>query len=792
MATDSVAAPTPAPYPAPAGARRPHYWQLPAFLAGVAAVALAAAKFPVAPDTPTARHHRNVKSLKLALDAKPLDAAAVESLAATVAADPAADAEARLLAGTALVAVAEQSPPRDGPPEADPWRRAAAQLAAVEAGGLAGGDDRKRLAFRHAKAEAALNAGDAKLLALTLADVPPGEEIEGERRRLLAECYLRQAPPDFKHAREELQAYLSSSLRLHPVTAARAKQKLAGVHLSLNDRDKARTCLKEIGATAPADVQALAKAQLGRLAADENKFAEAVADFEAALANPALPADDRQRLGYEIATCHLHAKNPAPNPAAAAPYLEATAKGTGPSAANAGVLLAQTMLHDPAGRGRRGAAIDALAVVAKSPALAGLPDGPPRDENLPLVKDARAAFEQAIATCQSEGDFASAVRAATEYSPVARPGRATEKRAEANAAWGTALKADPATAAAATEKLADAATSFAALAATFPTPAGKADLLRRAAQCHRAAGDDKAAAALIDQLTQTPGLADDVIATAFVEKADGLLAGSQFDDGVKALRQAMARPTPAAATARVRLAVAHLDHARLRLKTATTEAAKQEVQGMMQLGKDLLAAAVNAPGESAVEKDAQQLALFEMGKLHLNQMDLSEAETRFRQLLQTHPAGTQAGQGKLYLASCLLLMARGDHQGGRPPADADAKLAEARKLFEALSESADPFLRTQADIRLANATLLLRKYDEMPALCDKLAKRYEGKVEELIIRSMLYTAYHFADRLEPAAGVRVQMQELFHKLPDSAFPGGADEYTRDYWQREWFAPLKAK
>ncbi len=786
MATDSVAAPT---YP-PAPARRTHYWQLPAFLAGVAAVALATAKFPVAPDSPAARHQRNVKTLRLTLEAKPLDASAAESLAATVAGDPAADAEARLLAGTALVAVAEQSPAGpDGPQVADAWKRAAAQLSAVEPGSLASPDDRKRLAFRLAKAQAALAAGDAKLLGLTLAEVPPGDEIEGERRRLLAECYLRQVPPDFKHAREELQAYLSSSQRLPPAPAARARQKLAGVHVALNDPEKARACLKEIGGTAPADVQALAKAQLGRLAAAENRFAEAAADFEAALANPALPAGEREGLCYDAAWNHLGAKNPA----AAVPYLEEIVKGGGRLAANAGVRLAQVLLADPAGRGRRAAALDALAVAAKSPALGGSADAPARDENSSLLKDARAAFEQAIATCVSEGDFASAVRAATEYSPVARPGRATEKRAEANAAWGNSLKGDPATRPAAAPKLAEAAADFAALAATFPNPAGKADLLKRAAQCFRAAGDDKAAAALIDRLTQTPGVSDDVVATAWVDKADALLAGSQFDDGVKALRQAMLRPTPAAATARVRLAVAHLDQARVKSKAAETDAARQEVQGLMQSAKDLLAAAINAPGDSATEKDAQQSALFEMGKLHVNQMDLVEAETRFRQLLQSHPDGPQAGSGKLYLASCLLLMARGDHQGGRPPADADAKLAEARKIFEALSESPDAFLSTQADIRLANTMLLLRKYDEMPALCEKLAKRYEGKLEELIIRSMLYTAYRFADRAESAAAVRVQMTDLFQKLPDGEFPGGdREEYTREYWQRVWFTPLKAK
>ena len=81
----------------------------------------------------------------------------------------------------------------------------------------------------------------------------------------------------------------------------------------------------------------------------------------------------------------------------------------------------------------------------------------------------------------------------------------------------------------------------------------------------------------------------------------------------------------------------------------------------------------------------------------------------------------------------------------------------------------------------------------MPALCEKLARRYEGELEELIIRSVLDTAYRFADRTESAAAVRVQMTDLFQKLPDGEFPGGdREEYTREYWQRVRFTPLKAK
>ena len=93
---------------------------------------------------------------------------------------------------------------------------------------------------------------------------------------------------------------------------------------------------------------------------------------------------------------------------------------------------------------------------------------------------------------------------------------------------------------------------------------------------------------------------------------------------------------------------------------------------------------------------------------------------------------------------------------------------------------------------MANTTLLLRKYADMPELCERLSGRDTGKVEELIIRSMLYTAYRFADRTEPAATTLARMEELFLRLPDESFPGGADEYTRDYWQKQWFAPLKSK
>ena len=106
---------------------------------------------------------------------------------------------------------------------------------------------------------------------------------------MLAENCLRLSPPDTRLAKDELKTYLTSSLKLPAATVARYQQRLADLHLSLNEPKEARAWLKDIGAGATPDVQAMAKLQLGQIAAAENNWKDAVAHFEAALLNPALP-----------------------------------------------------------------------------------------------------------------------------------------------------------------------------------------------------------------------------------------------------------------------------------------------------------------------------------------------------------------------------------------------------------------------------------------------------------------------------------------------------------------------
>src|SRR5947208_2832215 len=84
----------------------------------------------------------------------------------------------------------------------------------------------------------ALGAADPKVLIPLLSLVPPGEEVEGERRRLLADTCRRLDPPDLRRAAEEIGTYLQGQSRLSPDAVARLWLTLAETHVALNEPAK--------------------------------------------------------------------------------------------------------------------------------------------------------------------------------------------------------------------------------------------------------------------------------------------------------------------------------------------------------------------------------------------------------------------------------------------------------------------------------------------------------------------------------------------------------------------------
>jgi len=761
---------------APAPQRSRNYWQLPTFAVGIAAAIAAWTAFPPLPRNPADRFVSDQAALREALDRKPTDLGTIERLAPLVSDGaeqfPEQSASAHYLAGSGYLALAEASPDNG-----NLWAEAARNLAKADPSKLASPVDKTKVTYRRSKARAAIGDGDPKELIPVLARPPAGEEVDGERRRILAETYLRAVPQDPKKARDEFKTYLGGQTKLSAPSLARCKLRLAESHLAAEEPDLARPWLKEIGQGAPADVLALSKLLQARLAVADSNWPEAVKLFEAALTGSGLPNNLRGPARYQTGLAFQKMMNSKD----AGPYFALAAKDPGPVAAAASAKLAVITVTDPTTKGSVSRAVELLEVMIQD-----TPKGTEFRNPFITTLEAQAAFEAVIQVGLNNGDYTSAVRASDAYSAVAVNDRDRERRAEVRAAWATSLQKTDTVTAASLYRLA--AEDYLALATTAKDTI-QADHLKRAVAMYRQSGDEKAAFAAIERLTQITGLNNDAAASAWVEKGDLLLASGQFNDGVEALKKAMATPGPSATPARVKLAIAYLEQGRT--KARTPGAGQTEAPGLIEFAQNLFTQVANTTAELPVEKDAQQTALYELGKLLLQQQNYPDAEARFRQLVQTYPTAPLAGQARLYLGSCLLLIARGDHQGGRPPADADRKLAEAQKVFEELAKSTDPFLSAQADVRLANTTLLMKKYDDMPELCKRLAEKYPSKVEELLVLSMLYWSYLASDRPEPAARTRIYMEATFEKLKPADYMNGAEEYTREYWVK-WFESTKPK
>lgn len=769
MAPDPASPTPPADNPAP----RRNQWQLPAFAAGLVAAVCAYSYFPPQSASPAASHQRLMTVIRKALDQKPPDILALEDsvrkLAPLVDRFPDDAPNARFLLGSARAAAAEYGSPVHA---ADNWAEANKYFSACDAAKLADKTDAARFAFRAAKAAAAVGVGEPKLLIPVLATVPPGEEA-GEGRRLLAETCLRQNPPDWKRARDELAGYLGGNHRANPAAVAKYKLTLGDLSLNLNEPEKAEAWLVQVGAAAPPEVQAVAKVQRARIAAAKNDTAKAVKLFEEAQKTPGLPADQRGMVLYETGR-GLQALN---DVAEARKYYHQARTADGSAGVAASVRLAALAAKspEPGPNPLRPAVL--LEEVVRNVKSAG-------DFHNPHVgvEELRATFEEVIQAGMSSGEYESAVRAVAAYAVVAPPGRASQRQAEAVAAWAGKLASQGDAKAA--EKFKAAAADYLTAADEQSDPTTKADLFRHAADCTTRGGDKAAALELYDRWGKTPGMTAALTAPALLAKADLLFAGGKFADAVDALKQAGTAGGLVAARANLRLGRAELEESARRLRANPPAASRSDAEALANHGRSLLGQVANLSGEDSGEREVRQQALFDLGK-HLLGRDLAEAEVRLRQLMQSNPTGRVADGGRLYLGTALLMEARGDANGGRPPTDADRKLTEAVTLFEELSKSKEPFYRAHGDIRLVNAVLQLKKYDEMPALCDTLATRYKDRPEELIVLSMLYTGHMRADRPALADRTLTRMTDAYARIPTTAYVGGMEELTQAYWTT-WF------
>lgn len=774
MATDTAAAPVTRPAPP----RR--LWQVPTFIVGAAVFAAAyQGLIPVGPPSPDAAFLADLAALTAATERLSPVVEELRTALPRVVREaekyPEHGPAAHLALGSGYARLAEITPE---PGEARGyWVLSRQHFTAVDESRVAE-PDRPKFIFRRAKALAAdlpatLSPADAELLRAVLSRPPIGED-PGDAPRLVAELSLRVSPPDLRRAKEGFTSYLTNTALGTPsAPLARAKLRLSEVCLKLNEPDGAKQWLGAIGPDAPSDVLAVAKGQLGHIRMAERDWAGAARDWEAARSAPDLPPALRAAAAYYLAECRLHAKPGDPD---AARLLEEAVKGASPEASFAAVRLAEISLKSPEAA-RHKAAVGYLTTAArgvKGPAdLAVVPPG------APTAVEFQAAFEQAVQVLSADGAFPEAVAAADAYAPFAAGGKDREKKADVYTAWGAALEKAGADGKA---RFAAAAEEYTALATARPDDAYKAEQLRRSAALYRRAGDAATGLAALERAIAVPRLPDEVAGPVWADYADGLLAANRPADALGAFTKAMATSGPASTISRHKLARNLIDSGN---------------KDKVPLGVELLKQIASAERVSPAEQETHEWALYELGNEAFRVRNLPEAETRLRTQLRLYPSGSENAQGKVLLGA--VLMQRINPKAKMLGAEEEKAGEEALGLFKQVLADvegrkvanrpgpADAWLRDQANTHQLLAYLLLRKPYDVLHTADPLRRQYAGRVEELIVLSMMFHAYRQLGNENGQLTIDSNMREAFAQLKDKpgAFPNTSGEYSREYWERDW-------
>lgn len=781
MATDSAALASPR-HPAPDPTR--NAWQIPLFLIG-AGVFVSAWQgwLPLGTPDPAADYVRDLAALRNAYEKVTPDREEMKTLLARVAAGvgsfPEHEAMARFTLGSGYTRLAELTP--DLEEARNNWTLAKQHLDRVQPGDLKDPADPPLLAFRAAKARAAVglpantSVADLRLQIGLLGNVPFGEQ-PGEAGRLQADLAMRIVPPDLATAKDSLTRYLTTSGIATPTAAlARAKYLLGDVHFRRKEPDLARKWLEQVGSEAAPDVAAPARFLLARVRMAEENWLGAARDLEAARAHPGAGAALKATAAYHLGFCKLNTREREP---AIRAFKEALAAGP-PENVAAAVRLADLYLGgtDPA---EHAAAVDLLTSAVKSTT----------DEKFrnPLIRasEVRGTFELAISTLLKDGAFEPAVRATEAYKVVAEGGKDREKRAEVLAAWSAALQKSGGDF---RPKAAAAADEYRTIAAVQPVASAKSDMLRHAAGLYKTAGSMDKAIDMLREATRLPGLSDSALGPAWAELADVLIAAEKPPAEVlRAFNEAMAASGAVSTATRYRLARQFADSRDLRLSPLSRELFRQIAQ------QETVA---------ADEREFHERALVELAHEYIRGGNFPEAEAWLRKQLGFYPGGPEAPLARLLLGVCLIQRASAAPPSAPDPATALRLRDEALRLFKQIVAEADDkhkrdgklgerdaWLRLQAGLRVLQTYQQMNKPNDLLAEADKIRERHRNTVEELIVLSLMYHAFKQKGDPVRERQVRDQMKELFDRIPASAFTAPSGEYSRGYWEKVWFTPDK--
>ncbi len=395
-------------------------WQVPAFFVGLAALVLLCVFRPPWGDAAARQADHDLAEARRLLAEPQPELDHVKALAEGVLGQPSLAprraALAHFLVGCATLTLADKS---TGAGAVELYQLARTHLTEAEALGVAD-EDRPRLRYRLGKIAFHLHE-DPKHTCEYLADsIEAGANDPAEGYMMLAQCYLRLAPPNLPAAREAVDHVLALPIDKEEVLGP-ARLLRGELALVMKDNAVARQMLESVRAPAAPAVLSRAHRLLARSYQDEARWSDAAALWKELAAHPDTPVDRFHAL-CELGTCYRHLDQPDE----AIRAWEQVMAQAGPEEAQAAALgLGEVRLARDPDR--------ALGDFER--ALKDVRAEADWKNSIVELKDAQRQFEAAWRQCRQTGRYETALRLATLYERLAPPGQAPYLWAQAAEEW---------------------------------------------------------------------------------------------------------------------------------------------------------------------------------------------------------------------------------------------------------------------------------------------------------------------------------------------------------------------
>jgi predicted negative regulator of RcsB-dependent stress response len=651
-------------------------WQVPVFMAGIAALAVvaAASTLNLSPDEDPLDHDLAVIRSALEKPGVPPEhiVALAEGTGAHIGRDPERAGEAHFLLGTVYLRLAERKP---ADKRKDELEKASMYLELAELRGVPTAD-RARLMYLRGKVLIISGGNLERAIDLLSKSLPAGADNPAEGYGYLVQALLSKTPPDVDAALDANLGQLEVCDDEAMFTRARM---LRGELLLKKDmRVEAIKALDAIGPKAPQEIRLKARYLQAKAAMEEGMWGRAIPWWTELLAQAEMAnvPGGKGRMFYNLGLCCANLEPPAHDQEAIAAWREAQLFG-GEEAQAAAIRLAELRLR----AGNTAQALDHLKESLEKVTTSA-------DYTNSLVNLARAQLllEETCRMLDSQRDTEHFLQAAELYKKVAAPGAADELIGQAAEERGRDLseqaKAQPNQAGVwvvqAQDAFQKAALAFEQAANTRPA-AERADPLWRCIECYRLAEKPEQATEVLKKFVELP--------VSSRRKAEAWFTLAQMQARLK-LPDARASYTQCVAfnedafTARALLQLA--DIALEANNPADAEAVLQQVK--------------SPPKGLIADRASHELAMLKLADLYHQQKKFDKAAIECKELIKQYPAQPNLLAVRAELASCYTNLAEQAQANAKVPDGPSLKQYYQQEWLKNLEAARDTYQELVIDL----------------------------------------------------------------------------------------------